>query len=65
MSRHHRLLSHTTAHACTIQQANSVELVKLLLAAGASTTSTADLYDGDAPLQLAQRLKFADVAALF
>jgi ankyrin repeat protein len=49
----------------TLQQANSVELVKVLLAAGASTSCTADLYDGDTPLQLAQRLKFTDVAELF
>jgi ankyrin repeat protein len=48
-----------------LQQANSVELVKALLAAGASNTCSADLYDGDTPLQLAQRLKFTDVAALF
>eukprot|EP00953_Heterococcus_sp_UTEX-ZZ885_P000796 953-Heterococcus_DN1.PRE.5 len=49
----------------TLQQANSVELVKVLLTAGASTSCTADLYDGDTPLQLAERLKFTDVAALF
>jgi hypothetical protein len=46
-------------------EAGSLDMVHILMQAGADRSAKCDLYDGDTPAELAQRLRMPEISALF